>query len=369
MLVVDDSAVVRRFLSTVIAQHEGVNVETAADPLIAMRKMKRQRPDVILLDIEMPRMDGLTFLRRIMEEDPIPVVICSGLAGRGTRIAIEALRQGAVEIVPKPRHGVRDFLEESAVMLIDTIRAASQAKLAHRTAQPEAVSPPLSADAVLPRSHLANRPDRSAPLIALGASTGGPEALRLVLSAMPRAAPGIVAVQHMPETFTAVFAESLNQACAIEVKEAEEGDRVTAGRALIAPGDRHLTVVRDGRGHAVRLIDGPLVSRHRPSVDVLFRSVAQSVGRYALGVIMTGMGTDGVQGLLEMRQAGAVTIAQDEASCVVFGMPKEAIAQQAVGHVVPLRRIPVFLLKHPPFRDAGPEYPPVPTAADASSGR
>ena len=253
-------------------------------------------------------------------------------------------------------------------MMIDTIRAASQAKLARRTARPEAAPPRLSADAVLPRSDPAHPPGRSAPLVALGASTGGPEALRSVLSAMPRAAPGIVAVQHMPETFTAAFAESLNQACAIEVKEAEDGDRVTAGRALIAPGDRHLMVVRNGREHTVRLLDGPLVSRHRPSVDVLFRSVAQSAGRRALGVIMTGMGTDGVQGLLEMRQAGAITIAQDEASCVVFGMPKEAIAQQAAEHVVPLQRIPAFLLKHPPRRNAGSKYAAVPTTAEASAG-
>ena len=344
VLVVDDSAVVRQFMSGLLSAEPGMEVMVAADPLIALRKMESRRPDVIVLDLEMPRMDGLTFLRRVMRQDPIPVVVCSGHTGPGTDTALRALEEGAVEVLAKPKLGVRNFLHDSAVMLLDTIRAAAQARPRRR----EGLAPPpprLTADAVLPRGHHAPRRAASERIVAVGASTGGTDALREILQALPPEVPGMVVVQHMPELFTATFARRLDEECRIHVKEAADGDRVAKGTALIAPGDRHLTVVRRGGGHGVRVIDGPLVCRHRPSVDVLFRSVAQAAGPLAVGVILTGMGDDGAQGLLEMKQTGAATIAQDEATCVVFGMPKEAIARGGVGEVVPLPGIPATLLR------------------------
>jgi two-component system chemotaxis response regulator CheB len=344
VLVVDDSAVVRMAMPIVLSRDRLIQVTAAADPLIAIQKMQRQRPDVIVLDLEMPRMDGLTFLRKIMAEDPIPVVVCSALAERGTENAFRALELGAVEVVAKPRLGVREFLEESAVVLVDVIRAAAEARLRPSAAGRQPLEPKLTADAVLPASHHAIRvtTDR---IVAIGASTGGTEALQKVLEGMPPDSPGIVIVQHMPEIFTRAFADRLNGICAIEVREAADGDRVTNGRALVAPGNRHTLLRRSGAQYAVEVVDGPLVSRHRPSVDVLFRSVAQAAGPNAVGVIMTGMGADGAEGLLEMRQAGAATLAQDETSCVVFGMPKEAIARGAVEEIVPLPCVAEAILR------------------------
>jgi two-component system chemotaxis response regulator CheB len=345
VLVVDDSAVVREVMTAVLSQEPGITVAVAADPLIALEMMKLARPDVILLDLEMPRMDGLTFLRKLMAEDPIPVVVCSGLAGRGTEAALRALEEGAVEVVTKPKFGVRDFLHESAVMVIDTVRGAAQARVRPRKPAERPPQQRLTADAVLPALEKSPLMVTTDKVVALGASTGGTEALRAVLEAMPPDAPGLVIVQHMPEGFTAAFAQRLNQTCQIEVKEAANKDRVRQGRALIAPGNRHTVLVRSGAHYAVQVMNGPLVSRHRPSVDVLFRSVARAAGPNAVGVIMTGMGDDGAAGLLEMKQAGALTIAQDEATCVVFGMPKEAIERGAVDEVVPLSRIPALALK------------------------
>jgi two-component system chemotaxis response regulator CheB len=345
VLVVDDSAVVRQVMTAVLGQARGLRVTVAADPIIAMEKMKRERPDVIVLDLEMPRMDGLSFLRKIMAEDPIPVVVCSGLAGPGTEASLRALEEGALEIVTKPKLGVKGFLEESTVMLVDAVRAAAHARLRAR---------PLP----YPRasSRLAQPPGGPAPerlglrlttdkVVAIGASTGGTEALRQLLEAMPPSAPGIVIVQHMPEVFTRAFADRLDQTCRIDVKEAQSGDRVREGCALIAPGNRHTRLVRSGALYAVEVTDGPLVSRHRPSVDVLFRSVALAAGPNAVGVIMTGMGDDGAAGLLEMKHAGGATLAQDEATCVVFGMPKEAIQMGAVDEVLPLPKIPTAILE------------------------
>jgi two-component system chemotaxis response regulator CheB len=343
VLVVDDSAVVRQAMTAVLSAEPDMTVTVAANPLIAMTKMEKVRPDVILLDLEMPRMDGLTFLGKIMAEDPVPVVICSSFAGRGTEAALRAMDEGAVAVVPKPSLGVRDFLHESALMMIDTIRGAAQARLRPRGFV-HPVAPRLSADAVvLPRRPTATL--TAEKVVAIGASTGGTEALRALLVAMPKDAPGIVIVQHMPEVFTRAFAQRLDQICTIEVKEAESGDRVLPGRALIAPGNRHTLVAREGPHYVTEVKDGPLVSRHRPSVDVLFRSTAQVAGPNAVGVILTGMGDDGAEGLLELKRAGAATVAQDEATCVVFGMPREAIARNAVDDVLPLPEIPRAILR------------------------
>mgnify|MGYP001313744690 CR=1 FL=1 len=339
IMVVDDSAVVREVMTAVLSQEPGFNVTVAADPFIAMGKMKNQRPDVIILDLEMPRMDGLTFLRKIVREDPIPVVICSALTGPDTSIGLQALDEGAVEVVTKPRLGVREFLHESAVVLIDAVRAATRSAGRKLSAPALAATPRFNADAMLPAKSAAPLSFTSDKVVAIGASTGGTEALKSILETMPPDAPGLVVVQHMPEGFTAAFAQRLNQTCQIEVKEAANGDRIAIGRALIAPGNLHTMVRRNGAQYIVEVADGPLVSRHRPSVDVLFRSVAQSAGPNAIGVIMTGMGSDGAEGLLEMKRAGAFTLAQDEASCVVFGMPKEAIERGAVDRVVNLSGI------------------------------
>ena len=338
VLVVDDSAVVRQVMHAVLGTDRKLVVSVAPDPIIAFSKIQREKPDVIVTDLEMPRMDGLTFIKKIMAEMPMPVVVCSGLAEKGTELALSALALGAVEVITKPKLGVRDFLHESAVMLLDAVWSAAHATIRPRVAA--AVSAPkLSADAMLAKSKTPAIRVTTDKVIAIGASTGGTEAIREVLTAMGPDCPGIVIVQHMPELFTRAFAERLNKDCVIEVKEAANGDRILNGRALIAPGNHHLLVQRSGAHYVVAVKDGPLVSRHRPSVDVLFRSVAAAAGPNAVGVIMTGMGDDGAEGLLEMRQAGAKTIAQDEATCVVFGMPKEAIARGAAESVLSLPRI------------------------------
>jgi two-component system chemotaxis response regulator CheB len=337
VLVVDDSATVRQVMQAILQTDRRIAVSTAADPLIAATKMQKDRPDVVITDLEMPRMDGLTFLRKIMAESPLPVVVCSGYAAKGTDLALRALEEGAVEIITKPKLGVRDFLHESAVVLLDAVWSAAEARIARRSA---IIAPPakLNADAMLPLQKPRDwKPSHG--LIAVGASTGGTEALRVLLAAMPPDCPPIVVVQHMPENFTRAFANRLNQDCAIEVSEARDGVQLHNGMALIAPGNYHTLVNRNGTGFVVNTMDGPLVSRHRPSVDVLFRSVAVSAGRSAVGVIMTGMGDDGAQGLREMKDAGAVTIAQDEATCVVFGMPREAILRGATDFILPLEQI------------------------------
>lgn len=345
VLVVDDSAVVRQALTAVLSEKRGFCVAVAADPLIAMEKMKRFTPDVILLDLEMPRMDGMTFLEKLMTQSPVPVVLCSGLTGPRTEAAIRALEIGAVDIITKPKIGIRGFLEESAVLLEDTVRAAATARVSKFRRLREQSSKYYSADVVIPPAHIATSTQQSEKIIAMGASTGGTEALLQVLAQMPENCPGIVAVQHMPEGFTAAFAKRLNSLCRIEIKEAADGDKIGPGRAFIAPGNRHTLVRRLGASYFLEVRDGPLVSRHRPSVNVLFRSVAQAAGCSATGVLMTGMGDDGADGLLEMKQADAFTIAQDEASCVVFGMPREAIQRGAAEEILPLARIAGAILK------------------------
>ncbi len=342
VLVVDDSAVVRQVMHGILSQEPDMAVAVASDPLIAMQKMKQMRPHVIVLDLEMPKMNGLTFLRKIMAEDPIPTVVCSGVAARGTENALVALDEGALGILTKPKLGVGNFLHESALALIDMVREAAQAKLRPRMPLhnfPGSRPFPGRRPAAVSVLHsIAAR--QAGSIVAIGASIGGTEALAEVLTALSADAPGVVVVQHMPEFFTSAFANRLNTMCRIEVKEGEDGDQIIRGRAIIAPGNRHLSVVRRRGAFYVELSDGPLVSRHRPSVDVLFRSVASAAGANALGIILTGMGNDGASGMLDMKRAGCTTIAQDEKSCVVFGMPKEAISAGAVDAVASLACIP-----------------------------
>jgi two-component system, chemotaxis family, protein-glutamate methylesterase/glutaminase len=346
---------VRQTLTAILSQERGVTVAVAADPLIARGKIARERPDVIVLDLEMPRMDGLTFLRRLMSEDPIPVVVCSGFAGNGTRGALRAIEEGAVAVVPKPKLGLRGFLHDSRLMLVDTVRGAAQARLQRRVARPAPLAPHVTGGVTPSPGRGATARQTAGGVVAIGASTGGPEALRAILEAMPSACPAIVIVQHMPEGFTRAFAERLDQECQIEVKEAGDGDAVRPGRALLAPGNRHVVLVRRDRQYILQVRDGPLVSRHRPSVDVLFRSVAQVAGMDAIGVLLTGMGDDGADGLLEMKRAGAPTIAQDETTSVVFGMPREAVARGAADEVLPLPAIAAAILR--PLRRALPPRP------------
>jgi two-component system chemotaxis response regulator CheB len=340
VLIVDDSAVVRQTLKEVLSSDPRIEVIGASpDPFIAASRIKEEAPDVITLDIEMPRMDGLTFLQKIMSQHPIPVVICSSLAGKGSESAMKALEYGAVEIIQKPTIGTKQFLEESKVRVCDAVKAASMVRVKSISQRLLKIPPKLSADAVIEKVTSRSMVQTTEKVIVVGASTGGTEALRLFLESMPADAQGIVVVQHMPEHFTASFAKRLNDLCRINVKEAEDNDTVIRGRALIAPGNRHMLLKRSGARYFVEVKDGPLVNRHRPSVDVLFRSAARYAGKNAVGVIMTGMGDDGAKGLLEMKQEGAYTIAQDETSCVVFGMPKEAIKLGAVDSVLPLDKI------------------------------
>jgi two-component system, chemotaxis family, protein-glutamate methylesterase/glutaminase len=345
VLMVDDSALVRQTLRQILSTDPLIEViATASDPFVAAERIGEQTPDVITLNIEMPRMDGLTFLRKIMSQHPIPVVICSSLAEEGAQSTLQALEYGAVEIIAKPRLGSKQFLEESRVMLCQAVRAAAAARL--RPPSPRhVVEPKLTADVILSRSTNAML-ETTEKVVVIGASTGGTEALRSLLEVLPADAPGIVIVQHMPEMFTRAFADRLNGLCRISVKEAERNDTVLRGRALIAPGNHHVLLKRSGARYYVDIKDGPLVSRHRPSVDVLFRSAARYAGPNAVAVIMTGMGDDGASGMLEMKQAGAVTIAQDEATSVVFGMPNEAIKRGAVDAILPLEGIAGSILAH-----------------------
>jgi two-component system chemotaxis response regulator CheB len=340
VLIVDDSASVRQSLKEVLESDPGISVMgMAADPFAAAERMRAEAPDVITLDIEMPRMDGLTFLQRLMAQHPIPVVICSTLAEQGSDSALAALEHGAVDIITKPKLGSREFFAESCVRICDVVKSAARARVRRRVpAAKVEVRPKMTADAVLERGG-SSMIQTTEKVVVIGASTGGTEALREFLEVLPLDAPGIVIVQHMPEKFTARFAERLNALCRVTVKEAADGDAVIRGRVLIAPGNRHMLVKRSGARYYVEVKDGPLVARHRPSVDVLFRSAARYVGRNAVGVILTGMGDDGARGMAEMKEAGASNIAQDEASCVVFGMPAEAIKLGGVDRVLPLHAI------------------------------
>ena len=344
VLVVDDSAVVRQTLTQIINTDPALEVIAHAnDPYIAVKKIQNNVPDVITLDIEMPRMDGLTFLKKIMSQHPMPVIVISSLTEEGSLSGIKALEYGAVEIITKPQIHTKEFLEESKIRINSAIKAAARATVKRKTfsatKQSAAIKPKLSADVMINKRVNRSMVETTEKIIAIGASTGGTEAIREILEAMPIDCPGIIIVQHMPELFTKSFANRLNDLCKITVKEASNNDSVIRGTALIAPGNKHMLLKRSGARYYVDVQDGPLVNRHRPSVDVLFRSVAQYAGKNALGIIMTGMGDDGAKGMLEMKDAGAYNIAQDEASCVVFGMPKEAIKLDAAHKILPLKRI------------------------------
>lgn len=349
VLVVDDSAVVRKVLSEIInAQPDMELCGAAQDPIFATKYMEKQWPDVILLDVEMPRMDGITFLKKIMNEHPTPVVMCSTLTEKGAETTMQAMSSGAVEIVTKPKMGVKGFLTESATEIVNAVKAASKAKfrktLPKQTSELNDIKPKLSADVMLKSVDNAAMLRTTERIIAIGTSTGGTSALEKVLTCLPRVSPGIVVVQHMPGTFTAAFASRLNGICQVTVKEAVEGESLLSGHVYIAPGDKHMLIKRSGAVYKLNVKDGPLVSRHKPSVDVLFRSVAQVAGKNAMGIIMTGMGDDGALGLLEMRQAGSQTLAENEASCVVYGMPKEAVKKGAVDIELSLNDIPQALM-------------------------
>ncbi|MCQ2216203.1 MAG: chemotaxis response regulator protein-glutamate methylesterase [Bacteroidales bacterium] len=367
VLIVDDSAVVRQSLSSILEADPEIEVMgTASDPIIAVKKIQKEVPDVITLDIEMPRMDGLTFLRKIMAQHPIPVVVISSLTTKGTEVAMKALEYGASEIIGKPSMNPDVFFKESHIMLCDVVKAAALSKIKRinpeeyaqqrqaekpqpapaprrettiPTANITQVSPKYSADVVLEKGNLNDVIVDTETVIVLGASTGGTEAIRVVLRDMPEQMPGIAIVQHMPEGFTRSFSNSLNNISKMEVKEAENGDKLYRGRVLIAPGNKHMLLKRVGKEYFVEVKEGPLVNRHRPSVDVLFRSAARYAGKNAIGVILTGMGNDGAKGLKELHDTGAHCIAQDEQSSVVFGMPKEAIKEGAADDVLSLDKV------------------------------
>ncbi|MCF8088441.1 MAG: chemotaxis response regulator protein-glutamate methylesterase [Desulfotignum sp.] len=333
VLIVDDSAVVRKIFTQQLEKAPGIEVVgTAPDPYIAREKIVRLQPDVITLDIEMPRMDGITFLKHLMKSFPLPVIIVSSLTRKSSKLALEALSLGALEVLSKP--SVAYSVGDMGDQLIEKIKAVAVVDVKSRLKQ-KAPAPESSRAVFAPRA-LAETTNK---LIAIGASTGGTEALKHVLTKIPRNSPGILVVQHMPPNFTAAFAERLNGLCEITVSEAKNGETITNGKALIAPGNFHMLLRRSGATYYVQVKTGPRVHHQRPAVDVLFKTVAMHAGANALGILLTGMGADGAQGMLAMRQAGAYTIAQDEESCVVFGMPKEAIRLQAVDNVLPLNKI------------------------------
>lgn len=343
VVVIDDSALIRKLLTEIINGQPGMRVVGAApDPIVAREMIRSLNPDVITLDVEMPRMDGLDFLERLMRLRPMPVLMISTLTERGSEVTLRALELGAVDFITKPKLDIASGMAEYAEQIGDKVRIAAHARIKRRAAGD--VAPRLTADAVLPALH--NRIASTEKLVIVGASTGGTEAIKEFLLRMPPDCPGVLVTQHMPEAFTKSFADRLNALCRIEVREARHGERVLPGHAYIAPGHSHLLLKRSGANYVTELSDAPPVNRHRPSVDVLFRSAANYAGRNAIGVILTGMGKDGAAGMAEMKRAGAYNLAQDEASCVVFGMPKEAIAMGAVDDVVPLHDMARRVLTH-----------------------
>jgi two-component system chemotaxis response regulator CheB len=349
VLIVDDSAVVRQVLTNLLDSVSGIKIIGAApDPIFAMKRMENQWPDVIILDIEMPRMDGVTFLKKIMAERPTPVIICSTLTEKGAEITMQAMAAGAVDIITKPKVNLSKFLQESKANIVDIVKAAASSKpriIKQATLAPSRA--PSNADGLSNNSNVKPMMQTTDRVIVIGTSTGGTQALEYLFTQLPRTTPPIVVVQHMPEHFTAAFAKRLDGICQVTVKEAVQNDRALPGVVLIAPGGKHMLLQRSGAQYRVDVKDGPLVSRHRPSVDVLFRSSAQSAGANAVGIILTGMGDDGAHGMKEMHDAGALTIAQDETSCVVYGMPKEAVKLGAIDGILPLSAIPQLIMQAP----------------------
>lgn len=344
ILIVDDSAVVRQVLDQVLGEVPGFEVLGAvSDPIFAEQRMRDDWPDVIVLDVEMPRMDGITFLKKQMAERPVPVVICSSLTEAGATTTMEALAAGAVSIVTKPRLGLKRFLEDDSGDIIQAVRGAAQARVAN--IQPARSAPVATASRPVASAGAASMAETTDRAIVIGTSTGGTQALERIFRALPATAPGLVVVQHMPARFTALFAERLDKLCALRIREARNGDRILPGQVLIAPGGRHLRLKRSGAQYQVEVFDGPVVNRHKPSVDVLFRSAARHGGRNVTGILLTGMGDDGARGLKEMRDAGARTLVQDEETCVVFGMPKEALALDAAHKVLPLDALPAEIMR------------------------
>ena len=342
--VVDDSAVVRQTLAHLLSGLADVElIGSAPNPLIAIEAMRKKRPDVLLLDIEMPGMDGLTFLRQVMSSDPIPTVICSTLGAEGSRVALDALAAGAVAVLAKPKFGLKQHLEESRQEMIQTLKAAARSRPRARAGSGAAparlAGAPSTSGSVAGHALAVNKP------VVIGSSTGGTQALELVLTALPADAPGIAITQHMPEKFTAMYATRLDGLCAMRVREARDGDRLERGLALIAPGGRHMQLRKSAGQYYMTVADGPPVNRHKPSVDVLFRSAADCAGANVLGIILTGMGDDGARGMKTLHDGGARTIAQNEETCVVFGMPKEAIKLQAVDDILPLESIARAILQ------------------------
>ncbi len=338
VLIVDDSALIRSVMREIVDDQPDMEViGVAPDPLVARELIRERNPDVLTLDVEMPKMDGLDFLERLMRLRPMPVVMVSSLTERGSETTLRALELGAVDFVAKPKMSIQSGMRDYAELIADKIRAASRARVQARSRQTETA-------AGQPLPTLRNPLSSSEKLIIIGASTGGTEAIREFLQQMPSDCPGILIVQHMPEGFTRSFAQRLDSLCRISVKEAVDGERVLPGHAYLAPGHSHLMLVRSGANYVTRLDQGPPVNRHRPSVDVLFESAAINAGKNALGVILTGMGKDGAAGMLKMREAGAINFAQDEASCVVYGMPREAVVVGAVHEVAPLTQLPTRVL-------------------------
>ena len=352
ILVVDDSAVIRQVMTHIIRSDSSLELDAAVvDPIFAMKRMEINWPDVIVLDVEMPRMDGITFLKKIMSEHPTPVVMCSTLTATGTETALEAMAAGAIDIITKPKMGAKAHLLDVNKEILNVIKSAARArnldKLKTSSTKSKVASPiakKFTADAILDKSTSAMT-QTTESIVAIGTSTGGTQALEVVLTALPKVSPGIVVVQHMPEKFTAAFANRLDGICDVDVREAKDKDRVLPGVVLIAPGGKHMTLKRSGAFYMVEVKDGPLVNRHRPSVDVLFRSVAKFAGKNALGIIMTGMGDDGARGLLEMREVGSKTLGQNEATCIVYGMPKEALKLGGVEEEVDLDEIATRIVR------------------------
>lgn len=353
VLVVDDSAVIRQVMTEIIKGDSVLELDAAVvDPIFAMKRMEINWPDVIVLDVEMPRMDGITFLKKVMDEHPTPVVMCSTLTATGTETALEAMAAGAIDIITKPKMGAKAHLLEENKRIISVIKSAAKARnlnklkttstVSNKVAAP--VAKKFTADVMLDKATAAMT-QTTESIVAIGTSTGGTQALEVVLTALPKVCPGIVVVQHMPEKFTAAFASRLNGICDVEVREAKDQDRVLPGVVLIAPGGKHMTLKRSGALYVVEVKDGPLVNRHRPSVDVLFRSVAKFAGKNALGIIMTGMGDDGARGLLEMREGGSKTLGQNEATCIVYGMPKEALKLGGVEEEIDLDEVATRIVR------------------------